>query len=570
MNEITVDRLKIYTQLPILHLLSFKGKIEQNQHGTCEFEFQLNDENNIEEFRIIPEESVIKIYELDKKEKGEYSLFCGLINDINVKKSGGVSSITVKTVTSSIKLDRERKTRSFQNKEMTYRDIIEKVTSDYQNVQIIWCIDEDKAIDRPIIQYKETDWEFIIRLTSHFHSGVWVDETKESIRLYIGVKESNRFEKIKDCSYECGISSRYYENDGCRGKKLKESYVYYILKRYENRSVGDGVNFSKRQLMICRKEIGFEKGELLFYYTIGTKDLLYEKIKYNRLFAGLQLEGEVKSVEKELIKIHLLIDGEKEQELFPFPWRPITGNIFYCMPEVNSIVLLQFLGEDERNAVVKSVIRTNADVCGGYSDEQNRVFETLEKKTLKFFPEEITLSGVKAGNMPEISLKDKAGIYFSIHEKMDVEADESIVIKAGEIYCSTPVGIVQCAAQSSMEIHQDFNLYSPEGLNQVKVDTKAIDIEKREEKRKFNGAPNLQAGYAALGAVPTFGSDMVEISAVGMSALAGIPVIGGGKPTVALSDAVNGTPYDTNALQAIKVKVMNGGYPLPKCIKNFK
>lgn len=570
MSTITVDRLKIYTQLPILHLLSFKGKIEQNQHGVCDFEFQLTDECEIKEFGSIFQESMIKVYELNAEEKTERPLFCGLINDIRFKKVGGVSTVTVKTVTSSMKLDRERKMRSFQNIEMTYHDVVKKVLEGYSDVNVIWCVDKDKKIDRPIIQYKETDWEFIIRLASHFHSGVWVDETKENIWLYIGVKENAGYEKIEDDFYECGINPRYYENEECRGNRSRERYVYFILKRYENRSVGDGVDFSQRQMVICRKEIGFDKGELLFYYIIGYRELLYEKTKYNRLFAGLQLEGEVKSVERELVKIHLLIDGDEEQEFFSYPWLPVTGNIFYCMPEVNSKVLLQFWGEDERNAVVKSVIRTNADVCSGYTDEQNRTFETLEKKTLKFFPEEIAVSSVKAGNMPEIALRDKAGIYFRIHEKFDVEADENIVIKAGKIYWSAPVGIVQCAAQSSMEIHQDFNLYSPEGLNHVQVDTKDIAIVERNEKRKYSSMPNLQMGYAALGAVPTFGSDMGEVTAFGMSAIAGIPMTGGGKTTVALTNAVNGIPYDTNAVMAIKVNVMNGGYPLPKCKKNFK
>lgn len=429
-----------------------------------------------------------------------------------------------------------------------------------------------KKIDRPIIQYKETDWEFIIRLASHFNTGIRVDEAQEGIRLYIGIKENDSNEQIEDSVYECGISSRYFENDRHKERKLKENYVYYRLLRNENRYIGDRVRFLGKQLMICSKEICFERGELVFCYTIGDKELLYEKMKYNRLFVGLQLEGEVKSVERECVKIHLMIDGNEEQELFPYLWLPVTGNIFYCMPEVGSKVLLQFLGEDERDAVAKIVIRTNADTCNGYSDIQNRIFATLGKKVLKFFPDEITLSGSKEKNMPEVSLRDKTGIYFVIHEKLDVEAAENVVIKAGKIHCNTPVGIIQCASQSSMEIHQDFNLYSPFGLHNVRVDSEDMDMEGREEKKKFSSIPNWQVEYASLGAVPSFGSDVGGITAVEMCAVAGIPVTGGGRATAALSEAVNGIPYNENryidALQTIKKNVMNGGYPIPKCLQN--
>lgn len=144
MNVITVDKLKIYTQLPILQLLSFQGKIEQNQHGTCCFTFRLNDGMKIDELRLFFKESVVEIHELNKEQMIERPLFCGFIDDIKVEKSGGIFSAIVKTVTSSIKLDRKQKMRSFQNGEMTYRDIIEKVMKDYHNAQIIWCLDEDK------------------------------------------------------------------------------------------------------------------------------------------------------------------------------------------------------------------------------------------------------------------------------------------------------------------------------------------------------------------------------------------------------------------------------------------
>lgn len=574
MNVITVEKLKIHTRLPILHILSLQGKIEQNQHGICCFAFQLNDEVKADELKSFFKESVIKLYEMNKKQMTEHSLYCGLIDDISIERTGDIFRAIVKTVTSSIKLDREQKMRSFQNGEMTYRDIFEKVIKDYQNAQIIWCLDEDKKIGRPIIQYNETDWEFIIRLASHFNSGIWVDETQEEIKLYIGIAENVSNEKMEDSVYECGISSRYFENDRNRGEKIKENYVYYRLKRDENRCIGDRVNLFGKRLLICSKEMCFENGELLFYYTIGTKEFLYEKTKYNRLFMGLQLEGEVKKVEKEYVKIHLMIDENEEQELFPYLWLPITGNFFYCMPEVGAKVLLQFLGEDERDAVVKIVIRTNADTCNGYSDVQYRIFETLDKKILKFFPDEMSLCGSKRGSLPEVSLKDKAGIYFNIHEKLDVEATKNIVIKAGKIQCNTPVGIIQCGAMSSMEIHQDFNLYSPSGLNSVRVNSENIAMESREEKKKFTSIPNWQVGYASLGAIPAFGSDIGGLTVIEMCAVAGIPLTGGGRPTVALSNAVNGIPYNENGykdtLQTIKRNVMNGGYPIPKCIQNSK
>ena len=152
-----------------------------------------------------------------------------------------------------------------------------------------------------------------------------------------------------------------------------------------------------------------------------------------------------------------------------------------------------------------------------------------------------------------------------------MEAGGNIVLNAGELQCSAPVGIIQCAAGSNIEIHQDFNLYSPVGLTSIHIETDGKDEEGAKKGRMRIYTPCWEGAYTAIGSVAYFGGDIGETTSLEMASTAGIPSIGGGKAVAAMSDAVSGVPVynikDGGALQTMKVDTLNGGYPLPDKIK---
>ena len=62
---------------------------------------------------------------------------------------------------------------------MTYDDVINEALSDYPKTDWMNKVGSGVKIPDIIVQYKETDWEFIKRLASHFNAPVVADE-KES------------------------------------------------------------------------------------------------------------------------------------------------------------------------------------------------------------------------------------------------------------------------------------------------------------------------------------------------------------------------------------------------------
>lgn len=52
---------------------------------------------------------------------------------------------------------------------MTYEQVAQEMIKNYKGTGIIWNIDGNKEIGSPLVQYNETDWEFLMRLCSHFN-----------------------------------------------------------------------------------------------------------------------------------------------------------------------------------------------------------------------------------------------------------------------------------------------------------------------------------------------------------------------------------------------------------------
>ena len=82
-------------------------------------------------------------------------------------------------------LDLEKKSKSYQDKQLTYDEVIQDVLNDFEKGAYI-IVDEmwQKEIGRPIIRYKETAWEFIKRLASHYRQSVFSDVRSGNPRVY--------------------------------------------------------------------------------------------------------------------------------------------------------------------------------------------------------------------------------------------------------------------------------------------------------------------------------------------------------------------------------------------------
>lgn len=123
-----------------------------------------------------------------KDEKGDKkNIFSGIIDSLEVGNAGGVKIARVVLSGSTKLLDCTLHTRTFQNAVMSYGKLVETVNSGSKQVSYIPNCAVSNPIEKLIVQYRETDWEFLKRLASHFNQPILPDYAGEGIRYSFGL-----------------------------------------------------------------------------------------------------------------------------------------------------------------------------------------------------------------------------------------------------------------------------------------------------------------------------------------------------------------------------------------------
>ncbi|MCB2357288.1 contractile injection system protein, VgrG/Pvc8 family [Clostridium estertheticum] len=116
-------------------------------------------------------------------------VFQGVVTNIQVNANKDVRTLEIEALSRTFLMDIKKKTRTFQNKNSSYGEIFNIVNGEYTNIKILDSITNGIKIDKVIVQYKETDWEFIKRLSSHFNVQVVSECQLKDIKYSIGNSE---------------------------------------------------------------------------------------------------------------------------------------------------------------------------------------------------------------------------------------------------------------------------------------------------------------------------------------------------------------------------------------------
>ncbi|MBD5135767.1 MAG: hypothetical protein HDT39_07380 [Lachnospiraceae bacterium] len=389
MASITNDCIKIEGITEKHLLLDLKMKIEPNDHGHAELLIRMVDEGRGENLLKNMENKMVTIKSTAKDNTG--ILFKGYMERCTVRPQLDGETVEIGLVTATIKADKERKSLSFQKKEMKYEEIIKKTASECSGV----CSHMDdkiksEQIKKPVIRYKETEWEFTGRLASRYRLQVVPDETADKPTFSIGIKkegsapERGFFKKeYKDFVKAGAYIERKLRDEECSASQ--EDYRGMEVRSFNTYKIGTGTTYNGKSMVICAKRAETEGSQIVFTYVLGSEELYSPEKTYNHMLHGRCLEGKVVKCENERVKMQLDIDTESgntkpEGELYWFNWQPETGNLMYCMPEKDTVVSLYVGGTDEGEAIVINSLRK--DKGKDIDDPERRYLTSIDKKRM--------------------------------------------------------------------------------------------------------------------------------------------------------------------------------------------
>ena len=327
------DKLKVETEIPMKTVTDLQHQWQLDEHAVLKLKGFLQSEQAVSNTHINYKGTQLTIkYE-------EEIMFCGIVIETSTKVVGGTYQMEVEAVSATIYLDTDIENEMFQDISLTYKQMVRQMVTK-KSGGLIGTIGEN-VIGKPLLCYKETIWQYVDRMASHFHSHVIADIRAGKPSIWFGLRKGKNIR-------EHGLS---YDQIKIKKaiKKGEKDQISYLLSGDKNYQLCDKVYIEGEWRTIYEKKAYLRQGRVVFSYLLSNEECLYRDTKYQELIIGSSLSGEVEKVEKEQIYIRLDLDGKSGQ--YPFLWYPETGNTLYAMPEPGGKAELYLMGSDERMAI---------------------------------------------------------------------------------------------------------------------------------------------------------------------------------------------------------------------------
>jgi len=378
--------------------------------------------------------------EITNSEKEYYTVFLGVVQKLIVNTTRDTYQLELIAASASYLTDVKKKHRSFQDENMPYKTLFEQVISDYENGGIRDKATNDAKTGKLIMQYNETDWEFLKRLASSFHAGLLPSMKLEGPHFYIGIPQGKERGSIEKYNYSVVNNiSLYMKSSQINNPELMSlDMTEFFFSAEEEFEIGDELIFNQIKLYIKQKVLELTDGVLKCTYSLATKKGLLVSTFYNDYIIGLSLKGKVLERIQDNIKVKLEIDKEQSTEtawLFPYTTMyTAEGNSgLYWMPEVDDTVLIYFPTKEEADAVGVNSKREHIKSGDKISNPDIKYLRTKYGKELKFDENEILITCVNGKN--EETGKDHV-VYIRISDENGIE-----LISTQPISISSEAGI---------------------------------------------------------------------------------------------------------------------------------
>lgn len=543
-----IHGLRVKSPYKLLKIEDIKIENKANEHGYLYLKCLIDDSINFDFAIKASTDDKISVYEeLKDKNKGESTvninevdernskrLFDGIVSNINTSNDNGLYYLEIEAFTSSIQLDIEEKSRSFQNADMTYDELIENILSDYLGYNFTQCIGQGEKIGKPLFQYKESDWKFLKRIASELSSEIYCDIINSNYLFYFGRPNSARYELDDTKYYKAHKNLHRFREAGGYDEGHDTDYFYYEIERREQYNIGDDIYFKNKQLYVNQYSAYGLKDEVIYKYRLCRKNGVWQTKLYNSLLSGSSLEGKVIDRQGEQVKLQLNIDeNQNNEEAAWFRFAPPTGNMMYCMPVVGTDARLYFPNESSEEPIVTGCLRTNGSRCQNTSDTTKRYLGTEHGSSVEMLPDAINIKGGSSSPL-SIKFEDGVGVTLTSPKKLTMSAYEEIIMKTPKsikLNAQSQLAMVKTNAGSGLAIEGDLNYKSNNVIIEGTVKEAFADFDDDEPKagkkpdppKKDEGMPlweKIAIGVAVVAAVAVVCVAFPEVVAAGAELVA--------------------------------------------------
>ena len=352
------------------------------------------------------------------------ALFSGYPEKVEIKEESGYRVADIQAVSGTILLDQKKSNRVFQKKVQTYMGIAGIVTADTEHSACI-LPGSDMRTGGTLIQYQETDWNFLKRMASQLGLPLVPDISYYYPRFYLGLPEGEKKELGEILSCDMCFDGRYY---AVSGKCLvdREDFICYDVVTRTSLSLGDRVTYEGRELLVSRKKTELAGGEVIFTYRLAGNSYTWVPWEDNPDYTGMSFVGSIVGTQGEQVEVAFDIDKSAAGGN-SYGFAPATGNLMYCMPQKGTKTSLYIGNGDEAQGIATGCIRTNGSTCEGTGSPEKKSFRSEHGKGMDLYPQRMGLDGGETG---KITFEDETGTTIESNGGLVLMAKEGIRLES--------------------------------------------------------------------------------------------------------------------------------------------
>ena len=434
---------------PFSYIAIRKLDIEKkvNDHGKAEIAIVINDQWKEEYIEILTKETWVKIVGVGEGAVHTV-LFYGYATDFSFHHNGYETVLELELRGGTILMDAEPHFRIFQNEENLCFDIHEKLIKNYPKAFKIYCQEgSGEKIQGVYIQYKETDWEFLKRMTGQSGHYIVPDFLKKGISYTIGLPEGIK-RQVDTNRITIKLNRGEYMKKLYNGLSFLEAgdMTELVFSDREIFHLGDYISYGGRKYFIWKIETEYKQEEWIHTYYFRTKEGIMTLPIFHENIVGCSFDGIITQVKKDKVQVDIEGDEWKGEDgkkwfLYATVYSSLDGTGWYCMPEVGDRIRL-YIPEMERDSFILSAVHKETD-----SARQNPDFKSLKTKYGKeilFTPDSIIMTNHQGMT---VEMNDKEGISIVSDKDIIIEAEDNLTI-------SSENGSLLIGAQDSLQVKQ--------------------------------------------------------------------------------------------------------------------
>lgn len=362
-----------------------------NEHGRAYIKGYISSEEEKKYLDLASSEPTVQIEAVS--EEGECAvIFSGLMKDCRIRNSNQVLTMELSLVTHTWLMDLRLSIRSFQTPGMPYQQLFDTIAGSYSGGGCMMSEGGARVTEDLIVQYQETDWEFLKRLASHLNTVVVPSYRTDGVKCYTGLPQWSGLTKVSPVSYTaCRLVSDYlYKQQNQVQGLIEEDELCYEIQDLHVFDLGEQVEFQGRTYYVTECRSYLDGHQLWNTYLIKTKSGIRVPQTYNEKMVGASLDGTISGVAGAKVKVRLTPDaGGGSGKWFPFStvYSSPDGSGWYCMPEIGDEIRLYFPTVKEKHAYVISAVHQpvpgRAGTDRGDKAEEEKETEEAEIPVIK-------------------------------------------------------------------------------------------------------------------------------------------------------------------------------------------